>query len=458
MNETPSIDDLLELVKNDAWDTLAEHFQHVHPVDIAELIGAASYSQQGQIFGLVDDAVKPDVLAELEGAVDTGIIESLPIAELSDIVEDMAPDDAADLLAEIPEERSAQVLQLMEEEESEDVRRLLQYKEDSAGGIMTTDVVSMREEQSVQEALDAIAHLDTREQFFHANIIDTAGRMIGFIDVWELLREKQRTRPLGELVHREFKAATVDMDQEKVAQIMHRYDLTVIPVVDDDGTLIGRITSDDVIDVIEEEASEDIFRLAGSDDVELDTTSPLTSCAARLPWLLVTLVGGLISAMILRNFHARISHTLVLAAFVPVVMAMGGNAGIQSSTLVVRSLALGAINRRNVLWLLIKEIISGALMGIACGVIIGVLSAIFVAMSPETSSPLLPQHLAAILGLALFCAMTFAAVFGAVVPILLHRVKIDPAVASGPFVSITNDIIALLIYFAITTLFIYKLS
>lgn len=139
-------------------------------------------------------------------------------------------------------------------------------------------------------------------------------------------------------------------------------------------------------------------------------------------------------------------------------MAMGGNAGIQSSTLVVRSLALGTINQRNVMRLLIKEVLSGALIGMACGVIIGVLSAFFIALSPESSSALLPQHLASILAIALFCAMTFAAVFGAIVPILLHRLKIDPAVASGPFVTITNDIIALLIYFAITTMFICRLS
>ena len=161
---------------------------------------------------------------------------------------------------------------------------------------------------------------------------------------------------------------------------------------------------------------------------------------------------------LLQNFHEKISHVLILAAFVPVVMAMGGNAGIQSSTLVVRSLALGTINERNVLWILVKEALSGALMGVACGASIGVFSLILIWLNPEFSAKLPFHFLASILAIALFCAITFAAVFGAIIPILLNQIKIDPAVASGPFVTITNDIFALLIYFTVTMLFIHPLN
>ncbi|MFC1453446.1 magnesium transporter [Verrucomicrobiota bacterium] len=286
---------------------------------------------------------------------------------------------------------------------------------------------------------------------------DVGGRLVGYIDIWELLRERDRDKPLGELVHRDFVAATVDMDQEEVAQLMNKYDLTVIPVVDADGGLVGRVTADDVMEVMEEEASEDIFRLAGSDDADLETESPFKSCAVRLPWLLVTLAGGAVTSLILRRFHEHITGVLILGAFVPVVLAMGGNTGIQSSTLVVRSLALGDQKTRGIMRLLGREIAVGALMGLICGALIGCWAHFMVARGPAPPF-IAPALLAGVVSLALFAAMTFAAVFGAFVPIVLNRMRVDPAVASGPFITITNDIMALLLYFAVTFLLMHKLT
>ncbi len=343
----------------------------------------------------------------------------------------------------------------MEAEESEEVRKLLEYEEDSAGGIMTTDVVVMREQQTVEEALQAIAYLDTSERFHYANIIDRANRLIGYIDVWELLRERNRTRKLGELAHRDFKAAVVTMDQEEVAHLMGRYDLAVIPVVDQTGVLVGRITADDVLDVIEEEASEDIFKMAGSDDAELEDRSVVKSCMVRLPWLFMTLLGSVLTSLILRHFHAYLSSLIILAAFVPAVLAMGGNTGIQSSTLVVRSLALGTIRQGRLLSILGREILTGGMMGVICGTIIGIIAR-FIAGQPG-NLPFPPAHVGAVVGIALFSAMTFAALFGALVPLVLDRCRIDPAMASGPFVTITNDISALLIYFGVTILMLSKM-
>jgi len=396
------------------------------------------------------------VLAELESVAGTDVVETLSDSELSDIVSEMAPDDAADLLGDLPEERSEHVLELMETGESEDVRKLLEYEEDTAGGIMTTDVVAMKENQTVAEALEAIAYLDVDEKFYYANVVDRQGKMIGYVNVWELLRQRDRTRPLGELIHREFCAAAVQMDQEEVAQLAKQYGLHVVPVVDEQGVLVGRVTADDIIDVMEEEASEDIFRLAGSDDAELESGSVAKSCAVRLPWLFVTLLGGFVTSIILKTFHAQISGMLVLAAFVPVVLAMGGNTGIQSSTLVVRSIALGGLKGRSVARLLLKEILAGALMGVVCATLIG-LWAHFVIAHGGSGAALSAVHLALVVAIALFTAMTFAAVFGAFVPVALDRMKIDPAVASGPFVTITNDISALLIYFGVTVLLIHRL-
>ena len=449
MPETGKEDpDVLELIRDESWDEVPAALATMHPMDIAEIINRAPSQYHEQIFTLVPVEIKPDVLAELKSVAGSEILDAMTDSEISDIVEEMAPDDAADILGDLSETRSEHVLALMEAEESEDVRRLLEYEEDTAGGIMTTDVVSMHENQTVEEALQAIAYLDTRERFSYAYIVDEPGRLTGYIDIWELLRERNRGRPLGELAHRDFVTATVDMDQEEVAQMTKKYDLTALPVTDPDGVLVGRVTADDVIDVIEEEASEDIFRLAGSDDAELESPSALRSCMVRLPWLLITLLGGAVVSVILREFHSHISGMLILGAFVPIVLAMGGNTGIQSSTLVVRSIALGDFKGTGITRLLLREILTGAIMGGVCGLLIGV----WVRFLAGSSAADMPStlHLSAIVALALFASMTFAAVFGAFVPIALNRINVDPAVASGPFITITNDIIALLIYFLVT--------
>jgi len=449
--------DTLDLIHDEAWDEVAGVFKAIHPVDIAEIMDRAPREDMNKLFSLVPNEAKPDVLAELEAVAGSEVLQSLSDLEISDIVEEMAPDDAADVLGDLSERRSEHVLGLMEKEESEEVRRLLEYDEETAGGIMTPDVVAMQGDQTVEEALQAIAYLDTRERFYYAYIVDASGVLLGEVDVWELLRERNRQRPLRDLVDREFHSASVDMDQEKVAQLMNKYDVTAVPVVDNEGRLVGRVTADDVIDVMEEEASEDLFRLAGSDDAELETRSPFKSCAVRLPWLLMTLLGGSVTSLILRSFLARISDVLILAAFAPIVLAMGGNTGIQSSVLLVRSIALGNLKGRSVIKLLLREVATGAMMGLICGLIIGIWAHFMIGQSPQEAG-LPPLYLSAVVSLALFTAMAFAAVFGALVPILLDKVDIDPAVAAGPFITITNDISALLIYFGVTVLLLNRFA
>jgi magnesium transporter len=445
---TPDTDRILDLIHEDAWAQIAGELTSWHPADIADIIERAPKDEQDRLFNLLSDNLKPDVLSELEAAAESEVLDSLTNAELSEIVEEMDPDDAADVIGDLSDERGTEVLELMDQEESAEVRRLLEYDEETAGGIMTPDVVSMQSNQTVGEAIEAIAYLDEGEPFVFAYIVNEQNRLIGYIDIWELLREKDRQRPLSELCHTDFMAANVNDDQEDVAHLLSQYDLSAIPVIDDEGCIVGRVTVDDVIDVIEEEASEDIFRLAGSDDVELETDSPIRSCMARLPWLLITLFGGLLISLILEKFHARISKVLILAAFVPAVLAMGGNTGIQASTLVVRTIALRGLEGRSIKKLLLREIIVGAIMGTICGLFIGGWALIWVHHSPDPSFSAI--RLASVVGLALFSAMSFAAVFGALVPVVLNRVKIDPAVASGPFVTITNDLAALLIYFGVT--------
>ena len=441
-------------IKGELWEQLPKFFEELHPADIAEIINHAPASAQNKLFELLSDDIKPDVLAELDDQAEADILEEMTAEEISDIVEEMAPDDAADVLGELEDERSAEILKLMHQEESEEVRELLQYEDDSAGGIMTPDFVAVRESMTAAEAIEYIGSQELEEPLYHLYVIDSEGRLIGWIQLWELLKQANRTIPLGEVADKELIFVHTNTDQEEVARLATKYDLSSLPVLDWKNKLVGRITVDDIMDVIEEEASEDIFKLAGSSDTELEDTSPLQACKARLPWLLITLGTGFISSLILKSFinHVSLAEIVALSFFVPIIMAMGGNTGIQSSTLIIRGIALGASHSRRIMKIITHEIIAGASMGLICGTTIG-LWASFV-ITRDGGSAIAPSYLALTVGVALFTAMAFAAVFGALVPVLLDRVKIDPAVASGPFVSASNDIFALLIYYGVTLIMI----
>jgi magnesium transporter len=327
------------------------------------------------------------------------------------------------------------------------VRELLAYPEDSAGGIMTTDFVALPGHTTAQEALEHIGSLELDEPLHFTYVVDERQRLLGYVQIWKMLKKGNRRRRLHDLVETEIFSVRTDTDQEDVARMMSKYDLSSIPVLDAAGRMAGRITVDDIFDVMEEEASEDIFKLAGSSDDELDYRSPLAAGRARLPWLLITLATGLLTSLILKSFMRSVSTMgiLALSFFVPIVMAMGGNTGIQSSTLIVRGLAVGRFSGRKLYRVFLREIATGALMGGICGLAIG-LWAHFV-IGATTAYP--PAFLALSVGLALFSAMVFAASFGSLAPLLLNRLGFDPAIAAGPFVSASNDITALLIYYGI---------
>ncbi len=437
-------------IQGELWEQIPRFLEEMHFADIAEVINHAPADAQTKLFELLSDDIKPDVLSELDDQTEAEILDEMTAEEISDIVEEMAPDDAADVLGELEKERSAEILGLMEEEESEEVRELLQYAEDTAGGIMTSDFVAVRATMTASEAIDHIGTLDLEEAVYYAYVIDSEGRLTGWVQLWELLKTSNRSMPLSELAQREPITVHTNTDQEEVARLAAKYDLSSLPVLDWQDKLVGRITIDDIMDVMEEEASEDIFKLAGSSDVELEDTSPLQACRARLPWLLITLVTGFVTSLILNNFdeHLKLAGIGALIAFVPIIMGMGGNTGIQSSTLIIRGIALGATHSRKIIRIITHEIIAGATMGLICGTTIGLWAHFLI--SSKGMPSIAPAYLAFTVAVALFSAMAFAAVFGALVPVLLDRIKVDPAVASGPFVTSSNDIFALLIYYGVT--------
>jgi len=445
MSDISRIQERINLcIKGELWEQIPKFFEELHPADIAEIINHAPASAHNVLFDKVDDDIKPDVLAELDDQAEADILEELTAEEISDIVEEMAPDDAADVLGELEDERSEEILELMEDEESDEVRELLQYDEDTAGGIMTTDIVAVRATMTASEALSHIGALDLEEPAYYAYVVDAEGKLTGYVQLWEILKHANRHLTLEELAEKETIVVHTDADQEEVARLASKYDLNSLPVLDWQNKLVGRITVDDIMDVMEEEASEDIFKLAGSSESELAYSSALHACKSRLPWLMITLFAGFVSSVILKRFIDH--HVVALSFFVPIIMAMGGNTGIQSSTLIIRGLAIGSFTERELFKLLRRELMAGAMMGLICGTFIGGWAHFMVAGNSDIPS----IYLAFTVGVSLFTSMTFAAVFGAFAPLLLNRFRIDPAVASGPFVTASNDILSLLIYYGIT--------
>jgi magnesium transporter len=455
--KTPDEAQITTLIREENWPGIQALFSEFHPTDIADIFSWAPSETYKTLFSLIkNDDDRALVLSELEAFASSEIIESLSNREVSEIVDDMPADDAADVLAELSPQRSAEILSMIKSDISDDVRKLMEYPPDSAGGIMNTDVVSVPETSTTDDAITRLLNEPHDERIFNAYVVDEDKVLIGLVDVLDLIRARNKNVTVSSLARRDFVATTVDTDQEEVAHIMSQYDLSVIPVLDEDGRLVGRITTDDVIDVIEEEASEDIMRLAGSTAEELDHISVVKTCLARLPWLMITLVGGILTSHILKVFqtflanHAgnEVSLESSLIAFIPLVLGMAGNSGVQSSTVMVRNIALGQAESTGIArLLLIRELGAGALMGMVCSVILFVWT--YLIMGNQLHATLGAAYTAIAVSTALFCSMIFATSFGATVPLVFSKFKTDPAIASGPFVIILNDVSALLIYFGI---------
>ena len=364
--------------------------------------------------------------------------------KLAEIISEMAPDDQADFYSTLDGDEQAQVLQLLPAEDRIELTKLLIYDEDSAGGIMTSELCSIQTEATVLEAIRAIANEEYDDPISMIFAVDRENKLQGAIHVSELL-SKPRTSKIADVIDAVQVFAVTDEDQETIANNFRKYDLYVMPVVDSNGVLVGRITADDVMDVIQDEALEDIAHMAGAPDMEKNEDSPVQVARLRLPWVLITMFSGLIISIIIQKMRGLTSIE-GLAAYVPVVMAMGGNTGMQASAITVRGIALGEIEFAKLFKIALKEIFVGVLMGLACGGLAGLI-VWFKLDCYGGESMVSPFRLACVVAVSMCSAMTFAALCGTLLPILLQKWKIDPALASGPFVTTGNDLSASMIYF-----------
>lgn len=420
-------------------------FVGLHPADQAEILHHLDEEISNYVFSLFDAEAASDVITEMDDVSRDQILDELDESRISEIVDEMDSDDATDLVSDLPEEIALKVLESIDKEDSEEVIELLSHEEDTAGGIMAKEFVSVNQNFSVEQVIQEIrTKSEEVEDLYYVYVIDDSGMLVGILALKDLILATRDTKVI-DIMSRDVVSVKTTMDQEEVANIAKRYDLVAIPVIDETDKLVGRITFDDVADVMEEEASEDIQRMAGiTEEEEFRETSILRISQVRLPWLLVGFAGQILCAFILSRFEASLQQIIAAAFFIPIIMAMGGNSGIQSSTIMVRGMATGEIGLYDIRKRLYREIYVSLFNGIICGILL------FVVITLWFGQPKFGLLLASVL---VFVILN-ASFIGAAIPVLLKRINIDPAIATGPFITTSNDVLGLLIYLGLITVFL----
>ncbi len=418
---------------------IEEHIAELHFADIAELLDELTKEQAKFVYYLLDEDVQADVLMELEEDVRDRFLKSLSSKEIAVQLENLDSDDAADILGDLSNKEIQEVISHMEDEEAaEDIVDLLNYHEDSAGGLMQKEFIQARLNWPVDRCLVELRRqAEDVEKVYTIYVVDELNKLVGVLSLKSLLFSTPKTL-VSDLYNAKnvISVKTTDSN-ESVARVMDKYNLVAIPVVDFQNKLVGRITIDDVVDIIKEEADKD-FQLASGLSEKIDSNANVWRMSrARLPWLLIGMIGGTFSAQVISTFEISIGQIPALAFFIPLITAMGGNVGVQSSAIVVQSLAKG--NQFNTITSkLLRETLVGLLNGLICSLcILGIASAFS------------DLRLGITVSVALFVVIVFAAVMGSMIPLIMNKYKIDPALATGPFVTTLNDVLGLFIYFSV---------
>ena len=438
------VDSIREIFESGNLTRFAGALEGMRAPDAAEVLTALPGEIHVPLFKSMEQEMASEVLTLVDEGIAREILEHLSIDEIVPLIDLMASDDATDIITLLNADIAGAVLHRISREDYEDVSELLKFDEESAGGLMARELVTVRAGRSISDVIETLrSEFDSIENIQYIYVVDSAGVLLGTIPIISLLITDPG-RKVEEVMGRDVLTVTADTDQEEVAVMFSKYDLYSMPVVDENGRLAGRITVDDIIDVIEEEATEDITMMAGTGDEEFYERSPVKLSRARLPWLLTGLFGGIASAMMMNHFKESLESVLTLAFFVPVITAMGGNVGIQSSAIVVRELALGGLSVSMTGGKLLRELKVSIINGVVIGTVM-------------LTTVLLWQgdiRLGALLGLCMFIIILWATIMGAIIPLMLKKVNVEPALATGPFVSTLNDILGIAMYLGIATIFL----
>ncbi len=413
------------------------------PAEIADLVRSLEREDRISLLRHLPAERAAAVLAEVDDRSLADLLDLLRDGEIVEMLDTLPSDDAADVVGQLDSEDQERVIDLLERVDHEDaveLKELLRYPEDSAGGLMAKEYLALRADARVGSVRETLKALDDEElsQLHYGFVIDGAGRLIGRVGLLKLLLTDAELR-VAEIMEPDPLAVEVDEDQEEVAHLFLDHDLLSLPVIDSAGRLVGRVTVDDAMDVLTEEATEDVARMAGSSADEVGETSVWRIGRLRMPWLLLGLAGETLSALVISGFEESLQARVTLAFFIPMVMATGGNTGFQASSIMIRTLVTGDFDRHRAWRHLLRELSVSLLIGAMLGAIVA--TGLFLWKGEP--------DLGGVVGLSMMAVVSMAAIVGTTVPLLCARLKIDPTVATGPFITTTNDVVGLLVYLGI---------
>lgn len=441
---------LNKLLDENSIDKFRNEFLAMHNYEQSEYFEDTDDDNRQKIFELLSPEEVANFFDQLD--IDDGdyekLFDKMNANYASHVLEHMSYDNSVDILNQLSKSKVASLLTLMDKDEANEIKALLHYEEDTAGGIMTTEYISLKSTTPVKEALMLVKEqAPDAETIYVIFAVNETDQLVGVLSLRDLIISENDSY-IEDVMSERVISANVADDQEKVAQVMRDYDFIAVPVVDYQNHLLGIITIDDILDVMDEEASEDYSRLAGVSDIDSTSDSVVKTASKRLPWLIVLTFLGMITATILGSFEDTLSKVALLAAFIPIISGMSGNSGTQSLAVSVRNISTGEINEQSKFKIALREAGSGFLSGLICAVVL------FLIIVVIYRQPLL----ALIVGGSLTCAMTVGTLVGSMIPLIMNKFKIDPAVASGPFITTINDIVSMLIYFGLATSFMSYLT
>ena len=434
-------EEFISFIESKDEEALSAGLEVLYPADIVDVFDAMNLDQAVYLTNLMSVEKRVDVLAELSPDMRKRFFEGFTTEQIAlDFIQHMDSDDAADVLSEIPAEEASKVISLIPDNSfSLLLSRLMRYPEDTAGGLMAGELIKVEIDWDVKQCTEEIRkQAEDVDRVYTVYVVDENDRLKGWISLKKILLAKAST-PIVDLVDSNVKYGHVADSGEEIASSMQKYDLIAMPIVDGLDRLVGRVTIDDVVDFIKDEANEDYQKLSGlSENVESRDGVWLMT-RARLPWLVVGLVGGLLSSLVIGSFEGEIAQHVALAFFMPLVMAMGGNAGVQSSAIVVQGLANNTMQSGQVLKKLGKEFMVALINGLVCS-LLALLYGLVTGLN---------QRIGFVVSISLLAAIVIASIVGALIPLLLDKYKIDPALATGPFITTSNDLLGLFVYFYI---------
>ena len=440
-----------QLIEAKDFEELKELLSISRTSEVAEVVEVLDEIARQVLFDLLDPKDAGEVLEKIDEATRSEVIEDMTGKELGEMLSSLPPDEAADVIAEFSDQQAEKVLEHIGEEDSEQIEKLLSYDEDTAGGIMTPEVVKVNIDQTIRDAIRAYRAADHNEHFFNVYVIDDDDRLLGAVDIHTLLKYPRKTS-IHEILDKEIPTIHLSDDQEVIANTFRKNDLISAPVVDDKGILVGRITVDDIVDVMDEEAEEDVFKMAGTHPDELDTHNSIKVAMVRLPWLIVCMSCGIASSIIIyKFFEGKFNNDLTwkhIVPFVPAVMAIGGNSGMQTSTVVVRGLATGDLVALDILQVLQREFKVSMIIAFVCAILSSLVALGGLNLFGDENFHHIPT-VGLSVGLSMFCAISLSTLMGLLLPFLFRKIGVDPAISSGPLITTTNDILSSMIYFTL---------